>query len=110
VVDLPHVVAERLLEHALVTQVVPEAVHVGVPPQRQRHAADEALPQLVRGGGGGEHLVVPRDDGGLVLPDAVRDQVDLVTEVVVQHAVRELGVLGDLPQAGSRVAQLGERS
>ena len=38
----------------------------------------------------------------------MRDQVDLVGEVVVQDAVRVLGVLRDLAQAGAGVAQLGQ--
>src|SRR5437773_946308 len=41
-------------------------------------------------------LVVAGHAGRLVLAHAVRDQVFLVAEVVVQHAVRELGVLRDL--------------
>jgi hypothetical protein len=39
----------------------------------------------------------------------VHDQVLLVAEVVVQHAVRERGVLRDLTQAGTGVAELGQR-
>jgi hypothetical protein len=36
------------------------------------------------------------------------DQVDFVAEVVVQDAVRKLGFLRDLAQAGSRIAQLSQ--
>jgi hypothetical protein len=36
------------------------------------------------------------------------DQVDLVAEVIVQHAVRKLGFLRDLAQAGPRIAELSQ--
>ena len=45
----------------------------------------------------------------LVLAHAVRDQLDLVGEVVVHDAVGVRGVLGDLAQRGSRVAELAQR-
>ncbi|MCY1365209.1 hypothetical protein D9M69_520470 [compost metagenome] len=54
-------------------------------------------------------MVVARDAARLVLLDAADDEVDLVAEVVVQHAVRELGVLRNLAQAGARVAERGQR-
>src|SRR5262249_18440619 len=37
------------------------------------------------------------------------DQVDLVAEVIVQHAVRKLGFLRDLAQAGPCITQLSQR-
>jgi hypothetical protein len=36
------------------------------------------------------------------------DQLELVAEVVVQDPVRELGVLGDVAQAGAGITQLGQ--
>ena len=45
---------------------------------------------------------------GLVLAHAVRDQLDLVGEVVVHDAVGVRGVLGDLAQGGAGVAELAE--
>ena len=73
-----------------------------------RHSRPEPPFQLVRGTGQGDDAVVPGDALGLVLPDAVRDQLDLVAEVVVQDAVGEVGVLRDVAQAGAGVAQLGQ--
>src|ERR1700682_2815337 len=40
-------------------------------------------------------LVVPRDALRLVVTNTTTDQVDLVAEVIVQHAVRKLGFLRD---------------
>jgi hypothetical protein len=108
-VDLHHVGAKGLLEQRLRTQVVPEAVHVAFVAQRVAQALQEAFHQLVVGGGAFHRVVVARDAARLVLLDAADDQVDLVAEVVVQHAVRELGVLRDLAQAGARVAERGQR-
>src|SRR5437762_4597886 len=53
-------------------------------------------------------LVVPRDALRLVVTNTTADQVDLVAEVIVQHAVRKLGFLRDLAQAGPRIAELSE--
>ncbi|GAB1509098.1 hypothetical protein JCM33774_11390 [Actinophytocola sp. KF-1] len=107
--DGADVVAERVDEHALVAQVVPEPVHGRVLAQGGDHRVDPLAAQLVRRGGGGDDLVVPRDGGRLVLAHAVGDQVDLVAEVVVQDAVGELGVLRDVAEAGARVAEFRER-
>ena len=54
---------------------------------------------------GGDDAVVAGDAARLVVAHAVRDQIDLVAEVVVQDAVGELGVLGDFAQAGACVAE-----
>jgi tRNA (cmo5U34)-methyltransferase len=107
-VDLQHVGAEGLLEQALVAQVVPEPVHGRVGAQRLGHGRAELGLELGGRGRGGHDLVVPGHARGLVLAHAVRDQVFLVGEVVVQDPVREVGVLGDLPQAGPGVAELGQ--
>jgi hypothetical protein len=108
-VDFQHVGAEGLLEQALVAQVVPEPVHRRVGPQRLRHRLAELPLEFPGRPRGGDDLVVAGDAGGLVLAHAVRDQVLLVAEVVVQHAVREGGLLRDLAQAGPGVAEFRER-
>ena len=53
-------------------------------------------------------VVVPADAGLLVLADGVEQQLELVGEVVVHDAVAELGVVGDLAEAGAGVAALTE--
>src|SRR5450631_3042532 len=53
-------------------------------------------------------LVVPRDTLRLVVTNTTADQVDLVAEVIVQHAVRKLGFLRDLAQAGPRITELSQ--
>jgi hypothetical protein len=108
-VDLQHVGAERFGEQALIAQVVPEPVHRRVGSQGLRHRRAELALEFGRRTGAGDDLVVAGDARGLVLAHAVRDQVFFVAEVVVQHAVRELGVLRDLAQAGAGVAEFGER-
>ena len=64
--------------------------------------------QLLGRGRGRDQVVVAGHAGGLVVAHAVGDQLDLVGEVVVDDAVAELGVLGDLAQAGAGVAELAE--
>jgi hypothetical protein len=107
-VDVQDVGAERLVEKALVPQVVPEPVHRRVLAQRARHRGAEPAAELGRRGGRGHDRVIPGDALGLVLPHAVGDQVELVGEVVVQHAVREVGVLRDVAQARARVPLFGQ--
>nr|KOY49387.1 hypothetical protein ISGA_10255 [Gordonia sp. NB41Y] len=68
----------------------------------------ECLSQSIGVGGGIHHVVVAGHTDRLVLADRMGDQVELVGEVVVQHAVGVLGVLGDLPQAGARISEFGE--
>src|SRR6202163_1473600 len=53
-------------------------------------------------------LVVARDALRLVVTNTTADQVDLVAEVIVQHAVRKLGFLRNLAQAGPRIAKLSQ--
>src|SRR3954447_12045141 len=53
-------------------------------------------------------LVVSRDALRLVVTNTTADQVDLVAEVIMQHAVRKLGFLRDLAQAGPRIAELSQ--
>src|SRR5258707_14305411 len=69
--------------------------------QKTVHRLLRALPRR-------RDLVVPRDALRLVVTNTTADQVDLVAEVIVQHAVRKLGFLRDLAQAGPRIAELSQ--
>ena len=108
VVDRQDVLPERLLEHPLVPQVVPEPVQRRVLAQRLGHRRGERGPQLPGRPRGHDGVVVPLHALFLVLPHAVGDEVDLVAEVVVQDAVAELRVLRDLAQTRTRVSEFGQ--
>jgi hypothetical protein len=65
--------------------------------QGLRHRRAELALELGDRRRAGHDLVVPGHAGRLVLAHAVREQVVLVAEVEVQHAVRELGVRQGTP-------------
>src|SRR5437879_5291169 len=53
-------------------------------------------------------LVVPRNALRLVVTNATADQVDLISEIIMQHTVRKFRFLCDLAQAGPRIAELSQ--
>src|SRR5471032_2080719 len=55
------------------------------------------------------NLIVARDATRLVVTDTAQNEIDLVVEIIVQHAMREDRVLGDLTQTGSGVTEFGKR-
>src|SRR5580704_1569085 len=95
-VDFVHVSAECLVEHALVPQVVPEAVQRRLLAQRGSHGRTEPESEFGCGACGGHDAVVAGHAFGFVLPHAVSDQLELVAEVVMQDTVGELGILRDV--------------
>ena len=107
-VDLRDVVAKGLFKQRLRTQVVPEAMHPSLVANRFAELFQKALHQLVAALRRRRDLVVARDALRLVVTNTAADQVDLVAEIVVQHAVRKLGLLRDLAQAGPRIAEFGQ--
>src|ERR1700692_5082348 len=83
-------------------------MHPSLVANRLAELFQKTLHQLVAALRRRRDLVVPRDAVRLVVTNTTADQVDLVAEVIVQHAVREFGFLRDLTQAGPRIAELSQ--
>src|SRR5882757_4854063 len=83
-------------------------MHLSLVANRLAELFQKTLHQFVAALRGRRDLVVPRDALRLVVTNTTADQVDLVAEVIVQHAVRKFGFLRDLAQAGPRITELGE--
>src|SRR6266478_6374085 len=107
-VDLGDIVAKGLLKQRLRAKVVPEAMHPSLVANRLAELFEKTLHQFVAALRRRRDLVVPRDALRLVVTNTTADQVDLVAEVIVQDAVRKLGFLRDLAQAGPRIAELSQ--
>src|SRR6478736_1451878 len=107
-VDLGDVVAKGLFKQRLRAEVVPQAMHPSLVANRLAEFFQKTLHQLVAGLRRRRDLVVARNALRLVVTDTTADQVDLVAEVIVQHAVGKLGFLRDLAQAGPRIAELSQ--
>src|SRR5438552_12185262 len=107
-VDLGDVVAKGLFKQRLRAKVVPEAMHPSLVANRLAELFQKTLHQFVAALRRRRDLVVPRDALRLVVTNTTADQVDLIAEIIVQHAVRKLGFLRDLAQAGPRIAELGQ--
>src|SRR4029077_2553499 len=107
-VDLGDVVSKGLFKQRLRAKVVPEAVHPGLVANRLTELFQKTLHQFVAALRRRRDLVVPRHALRLVVANTAADQVDLVAEVIVQHAVCKLGFLRDLTQAGPRIAELSQ--
>src|SRR5437868_9411613 len=83
-------------------------MHPSLVANRLAELFQKTLHQLVAALRRRRDLVVPRDALRLVVTNTTADQVDLAVEVIVQHAVRKLGFLRDLAQAGPRIAELSQ--
>src|SRR5580692_10004258 len=98
-VDLGDVAAKGVFKQRLRAKVVPEAMHPGLVANRLAELFQKTLHQFVAALCRRRDLVVPRDALRLVVTNTTTDQVDLVAEVIVQHAVRKFGFLRNLAQA-----------
>src|ERR1700721_1888070 len=83
-------------------------MHPGLVANRLAELFQKTLHQFVAALCRRRDLVVPRDALRLVVTNTTADQVDLVAEIIVQHAVRKFGFLRDLTQAGPRIAELSQ--
>ena len=76
---------------------------------RLRERREEARHQVFVGLRVGGDPIVTGHASRLVLAHAAKDQIDLVAKIIMQNPVRELGILRNLAQAGTGVAQFRKR-
>ncbi len=86
------------------------------PRGQQRHVVGQGVPEsgrklidkLLVATSVGRNFIVATNASRFVFPHAIGDQIDLITEVIVQDAVCKSRILGYVAQARARVAQLRE--
>src|ERR1700688_277551 len=64
----------------------------------------KTVQQMCERAGLGDYAVIAGDATGFIQPDAAGNEIYLVREIIMQHAMGEFGVLGNLAKAWTGVA------